>query len=833
MNDVNANSRIRRQRGVVACALIAFALLLAACGQRPPSTPDPEPDTSAPGVTITSPDSVSSAAYTLTGTVEDDVGVTNVVFSLEGGDLQEVVRAGNEFSAGLTLQQGLNHIDVYAGDAAGNVGKGSITVLYEPLLMPVLSIDIAQRGESLTLTGEYFGAESGGVEIGGVPAVIDSWTDTLITLTVPGNAPDGPGLLALATTHGASATLDFFVGVGAPAGSLEDLAALGAPPGTAVRLAAGTYAATGAGLVVLDNLSLYGQGEDATLLDAGGTGLELLADEDRNLVVAGLSINLAGSANIEIGPAAGTIIPVAAGTSLSPQNNPQGTFTIENVTVTGASSGFFQTLNALGSYIGDLVLRNVLIDTPHLNIRFETLGSVVLDTVNVLAEEMLVYQHYGRVTTSDVFVEASWTIILHAQYGLDIADSRFRSDQGWVVVVHEQVDVPAEGSDSVIRNSIFEANAEFDEGDVSVIVGPATQLTLEDSVLQASGRVFLSTYSDVAAIIAGNVVAGKSVQVAFYTHAIATVTGNTFGAPAGFATLTPTEELLLGALSGSEITFADNEFHAGLTGFWLGNGSTTHFADNGFQADLIGLGYDFIADENDAADLMGANVTAHFIGNTFDASERLQVIFGEGGSLEFDDNDITAADVYTNFLSGSLVMTGNRFDLQTPGEPDPWFDIYSGGGEGEATVIFSGNTVKLQGASHLRFTSGGSLEIHDNVVSGTGAGTALALAQATWLQAVELTATGNTFTGFENALWFNLAGSEAQPYDATINHNVFDFPITEAPQAAYVAHAHNASLDARHNVWHNHTSASTVEPLVAYHNSGKLLKLLLDPVSQP
>lgn len=91
----------------------------------------------------------------------------------------------------------------------------------------------------------------------------------------------------------------------------------------------------------------------------------------------------------------------------------------------------------------------------------------------------------------------------------------------------------------------------------------------------------------------------------------------------------------------------------------------------------------------------------------------------------------------------------------------------------------------------------------------------------------------NLFTSFENALSIGLAGALGADYAAAINNNVFDFPMTAAPQAARVSYsnASNTNLDATRNVWHEFTTAAEVEALIAYNDSTAVLTV--DPVTPP
>lgn len=271
--------------GLYLAVAVVLSFLIAACGSAPR-------DGTAPSVHITSGETSSSASYVLEGNVFDAVGVTQASYTLGTADPAPVAVSGETFRANLTLAPGPNDIMVQASDAAGNTGSASITVDYQAAPADAAAnTDIAARGDTVVITGSNFGSD-GEVEIGGVAAPASVWSDTEVTFDVPMNAPSGPQELVIHGPYG-STSLQLFVGVDFPPGELEDLVAMELPRGTAVRLGAGTYVPAGATLdpIRFDNLSLYGQGADETLLDFTGTaGLELWADLGYDIVVGELRI---------------------------------------------------------------------------------------------------------------------------------------------------------------------------------------------------------------------------------------------------------------------------------------------------------------------------------------------------------------------------------------------------------------------------------------------------------------------------------------------------------------------------------------------------------------
>ena len=97
-----------------------------------PATP-PE-DRMPPDVTVRTPadgTSTEVAAVTASGTATDDHGpVAEVQVSINGGAAQSTQVTGGTWSLSLKLQPGQNVVRVTATDAAGNVGEGSVSVVF-------------------------------------------------------------------------------------------------------------------------------------------------------------------------------------------------------------------------------------------------------------------------------------------------------------------------------------------------------------------------------------------------------------------------------------------------------------------------------------------------------------------------------------------------------------------------------------------------------------------------------------------------------------------------------------------------------------------------------
>jgi len=86
-----------------------------------------------PVVTITSPAGMAVPSYTLTGTATNAIGIALLQYRVDGGAWVPLPPASS-FSVELTLQQGLNAIEVLAEDSYGTQGTDSLDVGYQPPL---------------------------------------------------------------------------------------------------------------------------------------------------------------------------------------------------------------------------------------------------------------------------------------------------------------------------------------------------------------------------------------------------------------------------------------------------------------------------------------------------------------------------------------------------------------------------------------------------------------------------------------------------------------------------------------------------------------------------
>ena len=149
----------------------------------------------------------------------------------------------------------------------------------------------APRGDSIVVSGTDF-TGSGSLTIGGVAAIVSSWTDTQITAAVAPGTPEAWQEVVVTNANGTDSLANFFVGVefGGTAAGLQGFLD-GLDTGTAVLLGAQEYDLSGepTGLIV-DNHSLYGRGTAQTQIELSPSGAIVLVEFNAALTVADLSI---------------------------------------------------------------------------------------------------------------------------------------------------------------------------------------------------------------------------------------------------------------------------------------------------------------------------------------------------------------------------------------------------------------------------------------------------------------------------------------------------------------------------------------------------------------
>lgn len=629
-------------------AALGLSLVLAACSSGAPS------DSVKPNVQVTSGASSATAAYNLTGVAFDNVGVSEVTYSVDGGAAQPVVLTDGSFSVALNLAPGANDIAVTASDAAGNIGSDSLTVTYNaPPSGAASSVDIAAHGDSVTISGSNFG-DSGTVRIGDVVVSTSSWSDSEISMTIPADAPGGPQTVTVESPYGTS-TFEMFIGVDFESGTLEELAALGLPRGTAVRLAAGTYSQS-TPEVVLDNLSLYGAGVGETIVDSGAAPqiLILAADTNQNLVWENLELH---SDILLIGP-----------------NPPTSVAELETATA---------SLSAM-SADPELLLETLGADA--------SLGTLAASSTSVTLRNMLIEENVAGlgVISMNILAQSLYAGSFHLE---NVIQDGTASGLGLLVA-----------GDVTIEDSKLEGGAQL-------VLSFAGEVTISSSEFKgnAAGATFLGT----SGFLFGEHLSITDTEVTtysegFYLSPVSMLTGG--GLPIGAGSFDVTDSvfrvldanppaatdagtLLIGSYAGIS-TFSGNVVVAHRAIDMLINGGNLDFADNtvtmGIDPSIpmapitvspamLASFIDFRGNEVTYADgggLIFPGLGSHLVhDNTFTAQSGVAVTIAEGSSsvpadLTFTQNTFTGFDAAIAVTltgvggdAGDVTFTGNFFDF--------------------------------------------------------------------------------------------------------------------------------------------------------------------------
>lgn len=370
--------------------------------------------------------------------------------------------------------------------AAGGllIGCGGSTPAPQPPTGLSAAPGIAAVGEVVTLTGLHLGSSAGTLSLGGTPVTATSWADAEVVFTVPPTAAQGPQTVTLTTAVG-SATTGLFVGVDFPSGTLESLAALALPKGTAVRLGAGTFAASSE--VRLDNLSLYGRGPGSTIVqNAFPNPLYLLADDGYELTLESLTLRTDATAIV---PSA-AVLPASLGAAESGSAWTTRAFTVDDLAPAAAAQTITSQALAPTSY----TLRGVAIEPASAT----PFGLVTLDP----AGPGIYYP--GAIHVSDVTVT-----------GVPLA-----------IMVAGDVDlneVTSTGSGGVVALS-FTQHAQINDLKVSTAGGGGF---LAEGTLLGGGRGLTLTNSQITAVD-GDITLYGAVPISMPLGGPTAITGNKF-----------------------------------------------------------------------------------------------------------------------------------------------------------------------------------------------------------------------------------------------------------------------------------------------------------------
>lgn len=528
-----------------------------------------------------------------------------------------------------------------------------------------LDTDIAARGDTVVITGTNLGS-SGTVSVGGVAAAGATWGSGTVTVSVPADAPGGPQPITV-TTQGGSASVDLFVGVDYASGTLEGLAALGLPRGTAVRLGAGTFTSSSAE-VALDNLSLYGRGKDATTLDTGSAPnvLLLYADTGQRLTITGLTLRTdatmvvpapkvaptAAAPGIDIhAPAARLVADLSALSAdrlggLSAQAAPADTsLELRDMNIRqNAGNGFFITVDLFGGlvmYPGDLTLDNVSFVGATSAFAMFAEQDVTLRNVQSDHNASLVASVAGSVTIADstLNANATGTDTVYGARGVHVTGSTLTAADGSVTVASflDGTSVPM-SSDSVVTGNTMVARRSdvanlSGPGQIAFMFGPGTGLAA-DNKLTADYAVLITPYASLVTARDNTLTVGQ------VTAASATVT------------LKASESTHIG-FKGNTVTF---RMQGGLV---VEGGPDVVVSDNTFKG-AAGTGVAAVIEQVDEGEI-GVSMT----GNTFEDFDRAFVI--EGNGTPFGGLTLTANDNVFDFPIDAGMKAGLVRDLNAAG----------------------------------------------------------------------------------------------------------------------------------------------------------------------
>jgi hypothetical protein len=168
--------------------------------------------TSTGGASAQSNSSVGSPAYWVkvvrTGSTFSGYSSMDAVNWVQVGTSQTISMAQNVY-VGLAVTSGIN-----SALATATFDGVSISSTATPApIITSLSATTGAIGSQLRITGSGFGASQGGslVLLNNAPATINSWSNTLIIITIPAGATSGPLLVSVAPSMNNSNAVNFTV----------------------------------------------------------------------------------------------------------------------------------------------------------------------------------------------------------------------------------------------------------------------------------------------------------------------------------------------------------------------------------------------------------------------------------------------------------------------------------------------------------------------------------------------------------------------------------------------------------------------------------------------
>jgi hypothetical protein len=724
---------------------------------------------------------------------------------------------------------------------------------------------IAQRGDTLTITGSKFGA-AGSVLIGGTAARITSWSDTKITATISDGTPNGPQEVKLQKQSEAETIPGFFVGVayGGAASGLQDFVS-GLGKDTAVLLDAKTYALGTSGLE-LDRISLYGRGAGKTSLTTAAepAALRLTAGNGETLVLADLSI-ATDSLLISNSLPAGSLTMQAlngsdeAGSQEASQEAGQEAGSNETASDAGTARAgqpdLHQAVNALraarlhgssGAGVSALPAGtdNAGASTPGTSpAGISPLALPETLAANVLLRNVTLSELTGGKLGTAQLAGQDWTLfngslqfeqvtVNAAKSGLVLFSSSDISFRGSRVNTGSLEILSLEGTSSMNATS-FEANGHaaglISETGLLLLSGADVTVTA-GSKISSSGsiEIFSANLAEQAGPHAGSLTISESSLAAADEQGVIVIVTDNAALSIGQSRFETPGSLIIDVLggdtsiSGSTVTLGAAGNPAELFVQADGNINIEHNTITSSTA-LSSFGIDAYAQE------------CRFSDNTFtvlaaseDSSATAQVWLSCSGqqdsparaTLERNTFDLSPAGSanFEFFLDqGSLTASGNTVS-------GTGILLYSSDPADEIT--FSDNRIDAAASEYgLALIAAGTATLHGNQVSSSSA-EATALYVLTWDQ-LDLSASANTFTDFARALYFedeSTAGNAR--LSAAITGNEFLFDINEPPQVAWLERlAAGTEIDGSNNRWGAHTDYELLGNYVWQNDTSATIRL--------
>lgn len=377
----------------------------------------------------------------------------------------------------------------------------------------------APRGASLTLAGSNLGTSPGTVTIGGVAAMVTSWSADSIEVTVPDGAGNGWQSVSVSA---ASATITLqehlFVGV-EYAGTDPELRQflLDQPTGIAVLLQARAHDLTAeTDAIVIDNIDVYGRGVGKTHL-ALPVSVRAGAVADAGAVTTIADIGIAGTLVLVQGPYTDGLFTTALSGVEALDSSTVGTFVLRGASITGPT-GIHSVAPTADLYA--LELRDTTIDHGANPLMVSTLGGILLDNVTLRGSEIGLNTALNSLTITSSALRAD-SVGLLAGAGLTVSDSTLLATNGQLTLTGAMGGAPTSGPINVSSSTLGAFDADITDidprGSIQISALRAS-VTLQDNlVVKAHDSLIISTSASSAGEGDIYVEDNKSIEVGIFS----------------------------------------------------------------------------------------------------------------------------------------------------------------------------------------------------------------------------------------------------------------------------------------------------------------------------